>query len=157
MDYKYIDQLLERYWNCETTTEEEEILRAFFRQKEIPMHLLRYRSLFVYEERQKEVRLGDDFDRRILAEIERPIVKAKRLTLRTRFMPLLKAAAMMALLFTVGGVVKHSMEDERSGIVYVYGQFDNHSTDSQVAEADTTRTSLKVAAENRGQQAEKRK
>ena len=32
MDYKYIEQLLERYWKCETTLEEEEILRMFFSQ-----------------------------------------------------------------------------------------------------------------------------
>ena len=29
MDYKYIKQLLERYWVCETSLEEEEILRTF--------------------------------------------------------------------------------------------------------------------------------
>ena len=28
MDYKYIKQLLERYWNCETSLEEEDILRT---------------------------------------------------------------------------------------------------------------------------------
>ena len=47
MDYKYIEQLLERYWNCETSLEEEQILRSFFRQKEVPAHLLRYKQLFV--------------------------------------------------------------------------------------------------------------
>ena len=36
MDYKYINQLLERYWNCETSLEEEGILRAFFSQKDVP-------------------------------------------------------------------------------------------------------------------------
>ena len=30
MDYKYIEQLLERYWQCETSVEEESELRAFF-------------------------------------------------------------------------------------------------------------------------------
>ena len=30
MDYKYINQLLDRYWKCETSLEEEEILRTFF-------------------------------------------------------------------------------------------------------------------------------
>ena len=39
MDYKYIEQLLERYWNCETSTEEEQILRIFFQQKAIPFCL----------------------------------------------------------------------------------------------------------------------
>ena len=50
MDYKYIEQLLERYWNCETSVEEEQILRIFFQQKELPAHLRRYRSLFTYQE-----------------------------------------------------------------------------------------------------------
>ena len=36
MDYSFIDKLLERYWQCATSLEEEEKLKAFFRQKEIP-------------------------------------------------------------------------------------------------------------------------
>ena len=40
MDYKYIEQLLERYWNCDTTLEEEQILRTFFSQKEVPANNL---------------------------------------------------------------------------------------------------------------------
>ena len=34
MDYKYIEQLLERYWEGETTLQEEAILRAFFSQED---------------------------------------------------------------------------------------------------------------------------
>ena len=78
MDYKYIEQLLERYWNCETSVEEEQILRIFFQQKELPAHLRRYRSLFTYQEEAAEMKLGDDFDKRVLAEIERPVVKAEQ-------------------------------------------------------------------------------
>lgn len=37
MDYKYINQLLERYWRCETSLEEEDILRSFFSQKDVPV------------------------------------------------------------------------------------------------------------------------
>ena len=39
MDYKYIEQLLERYWNCETSLEEEAILRMFFSQDDIPAEI----------------------------------------------------------------------------------------------------------------------
>ena len=63
MDYKYIEQLLERYWNCETSVEEEQILRIFFQQKELPAHLRRYRSLFTYQEEAAGMKLGDDFDK----------------------------------------------------------------------------------------------
>lgn len=146
MDYKYIEQLLEKYWNCETSIEEEQILRSFFHQKEVPAHLLRYKLLFAYQEAEKEVKLGDDFDSRILAEIERPIVKARRLTLHTRFMPLFKAAAVMALLFTVGGVVKHSMDGNKAGVVYVYDQFENNTHDPQVAyKVDSVKAPMKVS------------
>ena len=35
MDCKYIEQLLERYWQCETSLEEEAQLRAFFNGSDV--------------------------------------------------------------------------------------------------------------------------
>ena len=55
MDCKYIEQLLERYWQCETSLEEEAQLRAFFNGSDVPEHLLRYKDLFVYQQLQQEV------------------------------------------------------------------------------------------------------
>lgn len=133
MDYKYIEQLLERYWNCRTSLEEEQILRSFFRQKELPAHLLRYKQLFAYQEVEKERGLGDDFDARILAQVEKPVVKAKRLTMRARFMPLFKAAAMIAVLFIMGTVVQRSMEGSDSDVVLVHDEYRDSTTDPQVA------------------------
>ena len=133
MDYKYIEQLLERYWNCETSAEEEQILRIFFQQKEIPLHLRTYQPLFSYQKKAEDVKLGEDFDQRILQEIERPVVKARHLTLYTRFMPLFKAAAMLCLLLTLGGLVKYAAYSDSNEIVYIYDQFDNRSDNPQVA------------------------
>lgn len=67
MDYKYIEQLMERYWNAETTLEEESILRSFFRQENIPAEMEPLRALFT-DEASNEV-LGDDFDARMLEMI----------------------------------------------------------------------------------------
>lgn len=133
MDYKYIEQLLERYWNCETSLEEEQILRSFFRQKEIPAHLLCYKAFFAYQEAEKERGLGDDFDARILAQVEKPVAKAQRLTLRARLMPLYKAVAMIAVLFVVGTVMQHSMDDGDNGAVYVHDEYRDTAVDPQVA------------------------
>lgn len=133
MDYKYIEQLLERYWDCETSLEEEQILRSFFRQREVPAHLLRYKQLFVYQEAEKEVRLGEDFDAKILAQIEKPVVKATRLTMRARFMPLFKSAAMIAALFVMGTVMQRSMESSESEVVLVRDEYRDTATDPQVA------------------------
>ena len=108
MDSKYIEQLLERYWQCETSLEDEAELRAFFSGSDVPKHLLRYKDLFVYQQLQQEVHLGEDFDARVLAEVEVPVVKAKRLTLAARFMPLFKAAAVVAVVLSLGNVMQHS-------------------------------------------------
>ncbi|GAE82645.1 hypothetical protein [Bacteroides reticulotermitis] len=108
MDYRYIEQLLERYWQCETSVQEEAQLRSFFSQEDVPAHLLRYKELFAYQQIQKEVGLGDDFDARILAQVEVPVVKARRMTLVGRFVPLFKAAAVIALVLSLGNVAQHS-------------------------------------------------
>lgn len=114
MDYKDIEQLLERYWQCDTSVEEESILRDFFTKEEVPAHLLRYKNLFVYQQVQQAEGLGSDFDARILAEVETPVVKAKHLTLVGRFIPLFKAAAVIALILSLGNVAQHSfMVDDR--------------------------------------------
>ena len=74
------------------------MLRDFFSREDVPAHLLRYKNLFVYQQVQQEVGLGEDFDARILAQVETPVVKAKRLTLTGRFIPLFKAAAVIAIM-----------------------------------------------------------
>ena len=105
MDYKYIEQLLERYWDAETSTEEENILRAFFSQENVPAHLQHLRPLFTAAD--DEV-LGDDFDARMLAMVndDRPAVTARRVTLTQRLMPLFKAAAVVAIILTLGGALQ---------------------------------------------------
>lgn len=113
MDYKYINQLLERYWECQTTLEEEKILRAFFSQEDIPASLLLYRDLFVYQatETKSEV-LGEDFDAKILQLIgdEKP-VKAKVISFRQRLIPLFKAAAVVAIFLTLGNAMQASFNN----------------------------------------------
>lgn len=110
MDYKYIEQLLERYWIAETTHEEENILRVFFSQKDIPAELEVYRSLFDYEaEEMKTCLLDDNFDVRILALTEEEpqvVVSAQQVTFRQRLAPLFKAAAIVAIILTIGGALQ---------------------------------------------------
>lgn len=116
MDYKYITQLLERYWECQTTLEEENILRAFFSQDDIPASLLQYRDLFVYEtvEPKTDV-LGQEFDDKILAIIsEGEPVKAKIVSMRQRMMPLFRAVAAVAIFLTVGNTMQMSLNTDSS-------------------------------------------
>ena len=106
MDYKYIEQLLERYFNAETTFEEENILRSFFTQETIPVEMEQWRALFTAAD--DEV-LGDDFDVRMLkmvADSEKPAVKACEISLTSRLAPLFKAAAVVAIVVAIGGALQ---------------------------------------------------
>lgn len=112
MDYKYIEQLLERYWQCETSLEEEKILCAFFSQKDVPVSLLPYKALFSYEcsERNEDV-LGDDFDARILALVEeKKPVKVRTIKMTQRLLPLFKAAAVIAIFLTLGNAAQMAFD-----------------------------------------------
>ena len=108
MDYKYIEQLMERYWNAETTLEEESILRSFFRQENIPAEMKPLCALFADEASSQQ--LGDDFDARMLEMIreeEAPkVVKAREISITRRMMPLFKAAAVIAIILTIGGALQ---------------------------------------------------
>ena len=102
---EHIEQLLERYFNAETTLEEESVLRDFFSKGDVPADLEQWSALFVAND--DEV-LGSDFDARLLSMIdaEQPVVKARVITLHQRLMPLFKAAAVVAIILTLGGALQ---------------------------------------------------
>ena len=127
MDYKYINQLLDRYWKGETSLEEEEILRAFFSQDELPAELKPYQALFSYEMGEaKQEALGDDFDRKMMAMIEDEYAKepnrAKVVSLTDRLKPLFKAAAIVAIFLTLGNALQvpfqNNAEDNVGNVGY---------------------------------------
>ncbi len=106
MDYKYIEQLIERYWQCETTLQEEDILRAFFSQPDIPESL-----------------------RQILEQIgETP--KANIVTLKSRLMPLFRAAAIVAIVLTLGNAAQAPWEWGWDDPKDAYAKFHKEKGDS---------------------------
>lgn len=110
MDYKYIEQLLDRYWNCQTTLEEEEILRSFFSQDDIPVGLLKYKSLFAYETTSvKSDVLNEDFDEKVLAMVNDQQTTGRHISIMRRLAPLFRAAAVVCFFITLGGIVENSL------------------------------------------------
>ncbi|MBR1801250.1 MAG: hypothetical protein IJ767_07170 [Bacteroidaceae bacterium] len=115
MDYKYIEQLIERYWNAATTPEEEQILRLFFRQSDIPQPLLRYKDLFGYEMAEGSIRLGSDFDQKVLAAVDSAtpvVVKARHRSWAESLRPLYQAAAAVAVVVLVGIGAQRSFQKD---------------------------------------------
>ena len=147
MDYKYIEQLLERYWLCETSLEEEQILRTFFSQENVPVKLLPYKDLFTYEhEDVQNTTLGEDFDRKILEMVgEAAPVKARKISMTQRLRPLFKAAAIVAIILTLGNAMQVAMRPAETPQVAESG-YTTADKGVSVAIADTLRSdSMKIS------------
>ena len=113
MDYKYIEQLLDRYFQGETTLQEEQILKTFFAQEaeDMPQELSSYAPLFSMLN-EKET-LPDDFDQCMLAMAKDTIqVKARIVSLAERLRPLFGAAAVIAILLTLGNAINQSFKQD---------------------------------------------
>lgn len=145
MDYKYIEQLIESYWEGKTSVQEEEILRAFFAQSTVPAELERYRSLFEYEGQQSRTEhLGKDFDERLcqLAGVEtedkEPAVRARRVSFLAHLRPLTHAAAAVAVVALVVTGAQHVFTQQDKTPVWDYNAEGYHDTYDTPQEAYET-------------------
>jgi hypothetical protein len=109
MNAQQIEQLLQRYWDAETTVDEERQLRQFFNGNDVPQHLIRYKDLFVYEEFMQQDHLDEDFDERVLKQVEVLVVKAKSVSIFSRLAPIAKAAAAVAMLLALGNLAERTL------------------------------------------------
>lgn len=60
MDSKRLEQLIERYWNCETSVEEENELKAYFSSADVPEKYKDTAAVFQYFSKSKDVNLKDE-------------------------------------------------------------------------------------------------
>ena len=152
MDYRYIEQLLERYWQCQTTIEEERILHAFFSQDDIPASLLKYKPLFDSINGMKEEEaLSDDFDKRMLAMIEEPKhVKARIVPLSQRLMPLFRAAAVVAIILTLGNAAQTAFNKDGNDEEIDYANYKDTYKDPNIA-YDKMEDAIQLVSEGIGQ------
>ncbi|MBX2962183.1 MAG: hypothetical protein KF687_06700 [Cyclobacteriaceae bacterium] len=62
MDSRKLEELLQKYWNCESSLEEEEQLREYFRGENIPDALSEMARLFRYFDEQRARTTDVEFD-----------------------------------------------------------------------------------------------
>lgn len=97
MDSKQIEQLLEKYWSCETSLEEEQYLRDFFKTETVPENLKETAELFRYFEQQKKQQLSDtSFDHTVVKEIKANTPRAKGVNLYYNFARIAAGVAVLA-------------------------------------------------------------
>ncbi|MCB0593017.1 MAG: hypothetical protein H6557_36345 [Lewinellaceae bacterium] len=84
MDYKVMEQLLDKYFDGETSLQEESRLREYFRRADVPEALQPYQPLFRHLHQERTHELGAGFDEKLLRQLQRaqPEAKVRRLPAR---------------------------------------------------------------------------
>ncbi|MDZ4707365.1 MAG: hypothetical protein SH818_03095 [Saprospiraceae bacterium] len=94
---EYIKQLLDKYWNSESSLEEEKALAAYFNQPEIDQEFEVYRPLFNYFDEQRQLTI--DLEDQIMSRISDKKEKGKIIQMPWR--RVVSIAASIALFLSV--------------------------------------------------------
>jgi hypothetical protein len=130
MNDQEIKQLLERYWACETSLEEEQELIAFFSGNELPEELKVYQPLFALITGQSAIKAP----KKLIRRIPKP--------LSLQFYPVMKMAASVLILLAVGiGFYTHYQQEKQMDRI-----FTDTCTDPEDAAKETERVIAKVSS-----------
>ena len=114
MDSKRIEQLLEKYWNAETSLEEEQELHQFFQGADVPENLRETASLFRYFESEKTRSLNENFDGAVTKQLKQR-QGGKRVSMTNWFQVARVAAGVavvVAAVYLIGHEVRKSSPNE---------------------------------------------
>jgi len=136
MDSNRIEELLSKYWNCETSLEEEQQLREYFKGGDIPEQWKETAALFRYFEENKKKTLNDvAFDAAILQNVQ-PQKKGKLVKLFYNSMRI--AAGIAVLVMAVWFVRKEVRVTTPQEVVDTYD-------DPQLAFEETKKALLMIS------------
>ncbi len=123
MDFNKIEQLLERYWEGETSLEEEQELRDFFDRPEVPAKWKSAQVLFRYFNEQRKVDLDGLFDEKVIAQVE-DTPDISRGKVRKLFYDLVRVAAVGLILITATYFVREQYLEQKDD-PYMVDTFEN--------------------------------
>ena len=80
MEFNNINQLLDKYWEGETSLQEEETLKQYFQNGKVAQEHRQFQALFQFFKEEQDVMISDDFEKRLLQKIENePQAKVRKL------------------------------------------------------------------------------
>jgi hypothetical protein len=136
MDSNRIEELLSKYWNCETSLEEEQQLRQYFKGGDIPEQWRETAALFRYFEENKKKTLNDvAFDAAVIQNVQ-PQKKGKLVKLFYNSMRI--AAGIAVLVMAVWFVRKEVRDTTPQEVVDTYD-------DPQLAFEETKKALLMIS------------
>ncbi len=134
MDSEKLEELLQKYWDCETSLEEEQQLHEYFRNENVPEKLKDTAALFHYFEQQKSTSVSEQFDRTLMGQLKKPKGKVTNLIQTS-----LKIAAGIAVLVVAVFFVRE--EIRKNDVVAMEDTYD----DPQKALEETKKALLMIS------------
>lgn len=114
-----IAQLLEKYWSCETSLEEEQLLRSYFNGPDVPEQMKDAAELFRFFEAERLRSPGENFDSQVMRTVKKTERKGKVVSM-VRWVQIARIAAgvlvMVAATYFVRNEVLKSNPDELTEI-----------------------------------------
>lgn len=114
-----IENLLEKYFEAETSIAEENELKTYFSSTNVAQHLQQYQSLFVHFNKAKEEQFSfDQFGLKPRVSATTPLTAKKR-----NYVAWLSVAASVTLLLGVGSFMY--LNNQQDAVPSEYGTYDN--------------------------------
>ncbi|MDF9796159.1 hypothetical protein OKW21_001422 [Catalinimonas alkaloidigena] len=140
MELQKIEQLLDKYWDGDTSLEEEQILQNFFTEVEVPEHLQGVAILFRKLRTDRQFKTLDDrFDETIIHKIEKS-------DSAWSFRTLLRIAAAVTLLLLSVFLVKDYIYDQTGETAEVPENLENSYEDPKLAYEQTKQALLLISS-----------
>lgn len=139
MELQKIEQLLEKYWDGDTTLEEEQVLQRFFTEEKIPDHLQGVATLFQKFNTDRQFNtLDDHFDGALIHKIEKS-------SSGWSFRSLLRIAAAVTLLLLSVFLIK-DYTDKTGETAEVTKSTENSFEDPKLAYEQTKQALLLISS-----------
>lgn len=135
MDSKRLEELLQRYWEAETSLEEEQELRNYFCNEPIPAQWKEASTLFHYFEKQRQLTVRGNFEDSVVSRINAP--KGRMMTL---VQISLRIAAGVAVVLAAIFFVRQEIRKESNELV-----FEDTYDDPQKALEETKKALLMIS------------
>jgi len=140
MDSKRLDELIEKYWQCQTSLEEEQELCGYFTNNQVADESLPAAVLFRYFENQKKQGLRKEIDQALIGKI-RQASAMRTGKLRTLAAYSLRIAAGIAVLLAAIILVRQELRSPAP--IAVNGELVDTYSDPQQA-FEETKKALKM-------------
>jgi hypothetical protein len=124
MDFENIKDLIEKYWRCETSIEEEKFLKEYFSQPGIPEDLKPYAGLFQFYNSIDGLEPPNDFNADLLNNVNSDLVANKKLE-RKNYSWIYKSAAVISLAVASIFVYEKIASNKNESEIAFKDSFDN--------------------------------